>query len=697
MKKFYLPLIAFIIFSTNVWAQSNTEVNKCGITLANEDAEKRFPGITDRTFQNTLEFNKFVEQFKAQKGEDEAIYTIPVVFHVIYNDDESNVSNAVIYEELQIINEDFNGLNPDFGNVIPEFDGVKSDVQIEFKLAQYDPEGNCTSGITRTFSQLTEDANDNVKSLISWPHNKYMNIWLVKNIDLGGGGGGIILGYAYFPSSFSGAGALPAFLDGIVCRNDNIGNNTSFGGRTITHEIGHWINLRHPWGNGQIETDCGTDFVSDTPTTKGQPFGCDLDAITCGSLDNVQNYMNYADCPVMFTDGQSDRMHAALNSSTAQRNQLWTVSNLENTGVLEELFLCAADFNASKLIQVCPGDNVDFFDQSYNGEMTTWQWTFEGGNPSTSIEKNPVVTYGEGGIYSVSLTVGNGTDEATATKTDYIHVLNVGPSTPYNETFDSYSSLPNEDWFIESGNSIKWDITTDASAVGNNSVYLKNRIQNDGEVDDLISSTVDLSSLADSDAAEITFKYAFAKKNDNDIDKMLIRFTLNCGGSWETRGTIKASNGSMVTAPNQTSNFIPDSDEWGEKSINIGSTYLIDNFRYKFEFTNGGGNNIYIDDIKIFDPTTVGINEINKTALNYSVYPNPVNNQLNVEFNLLEKTTILGELYDVAGRKVKTLFNNDYSLGTHRLDFNTSDLKAGLYFVKITLEGESFTKRVIKN
>jgi hypothetical protein len=112
---------------------------------------------------------------------------------------------------------------------------------------------------------------------------------------------------------------------------------------------------------------------------------------------------------------------------------------------------------------------------------------------------------------------------------------------------------------------------------------------------------------------------------------------------------------------------------------------------------NGGGNNVYVDDIKIYDPTAVGINEVYKAALNYNVYPNPVNDQLNVEFNLLERTNVLGEIFDISGRKVETLFNSDFSLGTHQIDYNTSDLNAGVYFIKITLEGESFTKRVIKN
>ena len=694
MRAFYLPLITFLLLTTTgVWSQTNTEVNKCGINLANEEAEKNFPGIIENANQYTLEFNKFVKQFVAEKGLDEAIYTIPVVFHVIYNDEGSNISSDIIHEEMEIINQDYNAANPDFGDVIPEFEGIKSDIQIEFKLAQKDPDGNCTSGITRTFSELTETGGDDMKALIHWPREKYLNIWICKSIDFGGGGSGVILGYATFPEFFAPPFNYPSYLDGVVCIGDNIGYNTVYGGRTTSHEIGHWIDLHHPWGDGQIETDCGNDFVDDTPTTKGQPSGCNLTAVTCGSLDNVQNYMNYADCPVMFTNGQKDRMHAALNSSVAQRNQLWTTNNLDSTGVLEEPSLCAANFTFSK-DRLCLGDEIQFSDDSYNGEIISWEWTFEGGTPATSSEENPIIVYNEEGFHSVTLTASDGENEVTETKSNIIYVLPSGAATPYNEVFDEVSSIPNDDWFVLTGDNTQWQITSDAAAVGTKSVYLRNRIQSDGAKDELISSTVDLSNVVE---AEMTFKFAFAKKTDSDNDKLQVKATKDCGDKWNVRKTLKASTGSLVTAPNQFSEFTPNTDEWGEVSVGLSSIYHVENFRYKFVFTNGGGNNVYIDDIKIFDPTALGINEVNRAVLNYKVYPNPVSEQLNVEFNLLEKTNILGEIFDVTGRKVKTLFNNNYSLGTHRLDFDTSDLNGGVYFVKITLEGESFTERVIKN
>jgi len=210
----------------------------------------------------------------------------------------------------------------------------------------------------------------------------------------------------------------------------------------------------------------------------------------------------------------------------------------------------------------------------------------------------------------------------------------------------------------------------------------------------LIYSTVDLSGL---EAAEISFKFAFAKKYDSNTDVLKLGITRNCGDSWIIKKRLKATTGTLVTADNQISEFTPSADEWGEIVVSLSSLYYIENFRYKFEMENGGGNNLYIDDIKIYDPTLVGINEVNKAALNYNVYPNPVNDQLNIEFNLLGNTHVIGEIFDVTGRKITILFESDFGLGTHRVDYNTSDLNSGVYFIKITLEGESFTKRVIKN
>lgn len=306
-----------------------------------------------------------------------------------------------------------------------------------------------------------------------------------------------------------------------------------------------------------------------------------------------------------------------------------------------------------------------------------------------------MVFYPNAGTYDVTLTVSTSVDEETTVKSNFIKVLTSGVEIPYSESFESVAGLPNDDWFISPGDdNINWEITDNAASIGSKSAFLQNRDQSEGETDKLIYSTVDLSSL---EAAEISFKFAYAKINEDDTDVLIFGVTRDCGESWTPYKRLKASNGSLITAPDQSGDFIPSADEWGEKVVTLSSLYHIEGFRFLFEFKNGGGNNVYIDDIKIYDPTIVGINEVNKASLNYNAYPNPVNDQLNIDFNLLENTHVLGEIFDVTGRKITTLFQSDFGMGTHRVDYNTSDLNAGVYFIKITLEGESFTRSVIKN
>ena len=684
MKTFYLYLFIFflIITTNNSWSQnSSVSVTPCGTDEMMDQFILENPEMESIIREDEQQLEAFTQQFINSKIIDDTLI-IPVVFHIIHMNGTENISSDIVHESIARLNIDFQAENDDLDQVVEEFQDLIPVTNILFRLATIDPEGNCTSGITRTVSPLTEVGDNATKALIQWPRENYLNVWVVRNIASGAAA------YSNYPYAFDNTPQL----DGIMNRYDYLGADV----RTLTHEVGHWINLRHVWGNSndaQEPDNCADDdLVTDTPLCIGN-FGCALDFESCGSLDNVQNYMNYSPCDRNFTIGQSDRMRAALNSDLSDRNNLWTEANLAATGTDVDPTLCVADFVTERTI-VCFSEEIQYMDESYNGEIISWNWTFEGGTPATSDVENPVVIYAEGGIYDVTLTVSDGVDEITTLKTNYIQVLSSGPETPYSETFENVTGFPTDDWFLLSGDDLEWEITTDAAAVGTKSAFLKNVLQSDGEIDRLIYSTVDLSGL---EAAEISFKYAYAKRHEDDTDVLKLGISRNCGGSWIIKKRLKATTGTLVTAPDQTSYFTPTADQWGEIVVELSSLYYIEGFRYMFEFENGGGNNVYIDDIKIYDPTIVGINEVNKASLHFEVYPNPVNDQLNIEFNLLEKTNVLGEVFDVTGRKAETLFNRDFSLGTHRLDYNASDLNAGVYFIKITLEGESFTKRIIKN
>ena len=296
ITRFFL-LFAFAVVSTlSLSAQRN-----CGTMEALEQAIDQDPSVIDR--MEKLE--EFTRNFRPTPGE-KAVFTIPVVVHVVYQNGGQNISDAQIQSQIAVMNEDFRRLNGDADGTWSQ----AADAEIEFCLATVDPNGNATSGITRTSTNQTtfSNGNENVHSNASggknpWPTADYMNMW-VCNLDGGG------LGYARFPNTNAGNS------DGIVIDYAYFGRGGSAQapfnlGRTATHEVGHYLNLRHIWGDGNCNAD---DFVTDTPTSDASNGGCQVGSVSCGSVDMVQNYMDYSDdgCMNLFTQGQKTRMKAAL-------------------------------------------------------------------------------------------------------------------------------------------------------------------------------------------------------------------------------------------------------------------------------------------------------------------------------------------------------------------------------------------------
>lgn len=698
LKKFILSLLIISTTVLNVTGQE--QIRKCGLYEANEALMLAHPELVEelKLAKKNSEIEMAQFNFGNKMTPDTVI--IPVVFHIVHNNGPANVSNQTIFDAIEQMNLDYMASDDDIANVVSDFEDIIGIPQIIFKLAQYDPDGNCTNGITRTVSTLTNTGGDDLKDsdeggIDGWDRASYLNIWVSRIASETGDPNVIVNGYSRYPYSVSSSNQ--AWRDGIVARSDAIG----LGERTLTHEAAHWLNIMHPWGDsnnpGESENCDEDDNVDDTPNTIGYFGGCNTAASSCGSLDNVQNHMEYSDCSLMFTEGQADRMISALNSSTAQRSSLWTDTNLDDTGVSLDPILCLADFEADEL-RICQEESISFTNLSYNGD-TEWLWEFEGGTPATSTEENPEVTYNEAGVFEVTLTIGNGTDEVSVTKESYVNVLSdEGIATPFTEGFEDVDELPNENWIITSTNNSEdhryWEITSTASSEGSYSAILKNYYQDTNEKDELESNPIDLSSLND---VHISFDFAYAKKHSDDDDVLRFKVTRTCGNTWITRETLRATDNTLVTASNHLTFFTPENDEWESAYVdNISSQYLIENFRMKFEFISGDGNNVFIDNINLFDPSTVGINEVNKAALNYEVFPNPVNDELNIKFNLLHNTNVKGEVFDISGRKIATLFDESFPIGTNTLNFNTNNWNAGMYLVRISLEGENFIEKVLK-
>ncbi|MEZ5014416.1 MAG: M43 family zinc metalloprotease [Chitinophagales bacterium] len=265
---------------------------------------------------------------------ERTVVTIPVVFHVVYNNATENISDARVLSQLDVLNEDYRKMNADAGLCPAAFAGLAADCEIEFCLATVDPSGNPTTGITRTSTTKTSfTTDDKVKYTAQgghdiWNRNAYLNIWIC---DLGGG----LLGYAQFPGG-------AAATDGVVIDYAYTGSGMGAGapydlGRTATHEVGHWLNLYHIWGDDG--TGCGgSDLVADTPNQADETYGCPLPTIriSCSNGPNGDMYMNYMDytddaCMVMFTAGQKARMQALFAAGGA-RNAITTSNGCSGGG-----------------------------------------------------------------------------------------------------------------------------------------------------------------------------------------------------------------------------------------------------------------------------------------------------------------------------------------------------------------------------
>jgi hypothetical protein len=246
---------------------------------------------------------------------------LTVVVHVVHRTEEENLSAEQVQSQVDVLNRDFRATNPDREETPEPFQDLVADAHVTFVLATTDPDGNPTDGITRTHTDQETFSSDTdaVKSSATggadpWPSDRYLNLWTCAGLQ--SDAGDALLGYAQFPGG-------PAETDGVVILHSAFGTTGTAAapfdlGRTSTHEIGHWLNLRHIWGDDG--TGCsGTDFVDDTPNCAGPNYGRPVfPTVTCDNGpdgDLFVNYMDYTDDAgmVMFTGGQVVRMQAALD------------------------------------------------------------------------------------------------------------------------------------------------------------------------------------------------------------------------------------------------------------------------------------------------------------------------------------------------------------------------------------------------
>ncbi len=374
-----LHLLLGLLFVVLVSPMYGQAPERCGTMQHLDWKTQNDPRYADQMAAVEENARHWLENNRDQMGG--TVLTIPTVVHVVWIDPDQNLSDAQVISQIDVLNQDFRRLNADTLLTRPEFDSTAADFEVEFCLATTDPNGNPTTGITRTQTQGGQlfgffGPLDDVKSASTggvdpWPTDQYLNIWVCNLLP-------IIAGYAQFPGEDS-------LTDGVVIGYSFFGTIGDLTppynkGRTTTHEVGHWLGLRHIWGDGDCTMD---DFVADTPGSDANNSGGCLNVKnSCtDSLydydDQVENYMDYSNdsCMNMFSEGQKTRAWSFINTDrvalfSSQGCSLAVA--LEDAQIMEDPFTIYPNPSAGNIFLTWEGDptlEVDY--QIYNamGQM----------------------------------------------------------------------------------------------------------------------------------------------------------------------------------------------------------------------------------------------------------------------------------------------------------------------------------------
>jgi hypothetical protein len=653
--------------------------------LLNLSAQEKFKCLTD--YYDSIEVAKnpailverqalenFTKEYIKNKPKDENTLIIPMVFHVLHRYGEERLTMEQIEYGIAQLNKDYQAQNSELNSIVSTFIPIIGTANIEFRLAKLDPDGNCTTGVVYYDTELTYFASNDMKYTIeNWDPTSYLNVWSVSSIESGAAA------WSQYPG-------VSSAVDGVVSIYRYISS-----GHTIGHEVGHYLNLAHPWGSTNepgLESNCNLDDnVDDTPNTIGVDQHCNLGQVSCGSLDNVQNFMDYSTCDAMFTVGQTDRMRAALNSTTGGRKYLWSSDNLTETGTSDNYVNpgCApvADFT-NNVYDICPGTSFQFNDFSYAGESTDRVWTFEGGEPETSTLADPLITYNTPGLFSVSLNAMNSMGENTLEREKLIFVVDTlgGYKAPVlidmqEEAFPDFTSDIFKQWqFINNGNG-NWEKYSDENE---NTALRINNYTNDYEIiNSVITPNINLSETENPEY--IYFDIAYAQRNMDSQEELKVFVSPDCGKKWIVK-YIKSGK-SLVTSNNEyvTGEFIPADSEWKTERVSIGNYANNNHLRIKFQMESNKGNYFYLDNIKIGE---VESSVHSSLARVLSIYPNPAKSELNINFSLNKDQEVAISVRNILGSLVSQQSMNGLSgNNTVKIALNQQDFKPGIYMVNL--------------
>lgn len=625
MKGLLVWLLVSPIF---LYAQERCATNFIAANQPQISAKPAFESwLKEKSTQKRIARQQPFSQLRVQQE----IYRIPVVFHIIHGGSEIgegvNLPETKIQEQIDLLNKDFRRLNDDADQTPEEFLSVATDTDIEFVLAKRDPEGLPTNGIVRIIgdSEYNPSQDFELKSLSFWPPEEYLNIYVT---NLSGGN----LGYAQFP--FSNLEGIASELenyrstDGVVLDYKWVGTNTSTGtfdshGRTATHEIGHYLGLRHIWGD--TPTSCTTDdFCEDTPAARNSTTGCTLDKVSCGSNDMIQNYMDYTDdeCMNLFTICQRERMRAVLEFSPRRKTLLTSSALIEPIQVANDLGIrriitpdqenCTSSAIPRIQVRNYGTNDITAFtaELRINGILID-QVAINTLLDSLAIQEVSFEPLTIPGSQSQTITfeitsVNGATDGNPENDTESMLLQSTNSQLlPYFEGFEESSSMSR---VTENGSNSLWtfDTATDSSATNKAAVLpFFDQTMNFGLQDLILTKVLDLSSL---NSAQINFKYAYAARafeapnTSFHLDGLIVAVSTDCGKKFAQSDYLFERYGQELSTVSSTPDTIfttASYTDWEEVSINLTNYAGYPNLQIAFIGVNGGGNHIYLDNVNI--------------------------------------------------------------------------------------------------
>jgi hypothetical protein len=728
MKKITLLISAIALVAFSAFAQSKpgktvvTPTRTCGT----------MDMVSEEDMQNLQDYlaPKIAAYLQAQNngGSPEAVYTIPTIVHIIHNTNESagtgrNIPYARVTEQIQVLNDDYGRTNADASNTQSVFAAVAADCEVKFCLITRYPSGHPNagqplaeagvdrvstadiSGISNTTSGYSTTTIDNtIKPATSWNPAEVMNIWVLQ-LQSG------LLGYAQFPGQ-------AANTDGTVMGYQYFGlTGGQFGlGRTTTHEIGHWLGLRHIWG----DANCGNDFVSDTPTQQTSNYNCpSFPHVTCSNGPNgdmYQNYMDYVDdnCMNLFTAGQKAVMQSTLNPSSGYTNRKTLsafsatlcapISTANDDAGISAITtpsgtLCSGTITPVVVLKNFGGNALTSVTINYSVDgtpQTPYSWT---GNLATNTTANV-------NLPSISVTAGAHTFDANTTMpnatTDQVpgndaasqssfNVISSGGAMPFSEGFEG-TYLPTGWAANNPDGSTTWAKTTVAAKTGSASAFMDYYNYNGaGEKDDIITPAVDLTSGSN---PEMTFEVAYQLYTDpNDAtpysDTLEVLISTDCGATW-TSIYRKESVALTTTTPTfSTTSFVPTSSQWRMETINLSAYSTSASAKFMIRGICDYENQMYIDDINIKSAVVTGIDNLSNNS-NVNIFPNPATDVINVLITSIEDVTEIVVL-NIIG---EVIYNNkNVTSRINKVDM--SQQANGVYFVKVKSGDKIITEKVI--